>query len=87
MSRLYSKLCHRMQMKIMDILLKDIYVGKDCSLQKSRIYVKKGRALRACGTEGLRDCIHCLSQAIHTLVSLLASMHFVFPFFLPELLM
>lgn len=64
-------LCQRMQLKIIDILLCNVYITKDCYLQKSRILVKKSRLLRACGVDGLNSCIKCLSEAISILVSYL----------------
>lgn len=61
--------CQKMQMQIIDILLQDVYVTPDSWLQKSRILVRKGRVLRLYGIKGLKDCIHCLSEAISSLVS------------------
>ncbi|KAK9290720.1 hypothetical protein L1049_008894 [Liquidambar formosana] len=63
----YPIFCQRMQMKIIDILLQDVYVTEDSFLQKSRIFIKKGKALRDHGIDGLKDCIHCLSEAISTI--------------------
>lgn len=56
-------------MKIIDILLKDVYVTPDSYVLKSRILIRKGRALRAHGLEGLRGSIQCLSEAISVIVS------------------
>jgi hypothetical protein len=69
MEALYPEFCQEMQMKIIGILLKDVYITPDTCLQKSRILVRKGRALRVCGIEGLKDCIQCLSDSISTIVS------------------
>jgi len=69
MDALYPAFCQQMQMKIIGILLKDVYITPDSCLQKSRILVRKGRALRVCGLEGLKDCIQCLSDSISTIVS------------------
>ena len=71
MNALYPEFCQQMQMKIIVILLRDVYVTPDNYLQKSRILVRKGKALRVCGIEGLKDCIQCLSESIHTIVSYL----------------
>lgn len=69
MEALYPEFCQQMQMKIIGILLKDVYITPDTCLQKSRILVRKGRGLRVCGIEGLKDCIQCLSDSISTIVS------------------
>lgn len=61
---LSPELCHRMQMKISTILLQSVYNSRNSYFQRSRILLRKGRALRARGTEGLKDCIQCLSEAI-----------------------
>ncbi|KAF9685049.1 hypothetical protein SADUNF_Sadunf03G0013900 [Salix dunnii] len=63
MHAVHPEFCQRMQMEIIDFLLKDVYVT-DSHLQKSRVLIRKGRALRSCGSEGLEDCIQCLSKAI-----------------------
>ncbi|XP_059463278.1 separase isoform X5 [Corylus avellana] len=67
MEALYPEFCQQMQMKIIGILLKDVYITPDTCLQKSRILVRKGRGLRVCGIEGLKDCIQCLSDSISTI--------------------
>lgn len=64
-------LCRRMQLKIINILLCNVYIRKDCYLQRSRLLVKKGRFHRACGVDGLNSCIQCLSEAVSILVSYL----------------
>ncbi|KAJ6942111.1 separase [Populus alba x Populus x berolinensis] len=63
MYAVHPEFCQRMQMEVIDTLLKDVYVT-DSHLQKSRVLIRKGRALRSCGSEGLEDCIQCLSEAI-----------------------
>ncbi|GAV67376.1 Peptidase_C50 domain-containing protein [Cephalotus follicularis] len=67
MEPLNPELSWRMQEKITEILL-HITTG-DC-LQKSDILLRKGRALRARGIEGLKECIQCLSEAISIMRSL-----------------
>ncbi|MED6119530.1 hypothetical protein PIB30_012720 [Stylosanthes scabra] len=56
--------CQKMQMKIINILLQDIYLTPGTCFQKAQTLVRKGKALRMCGTGGLRDCIQCFSEAI-----------------------
>ncbi|KAG6652968.1 separase isoform X5 [Carya illinoinensis] len=68
MSALYPEFCYKMQIKIIDILLRDVYVTPDSCLQKSRLLGRKGMALRARGIEGLKDCIQCLSDSISTIL-------------------
>ncbi|CAL5349368.1 unnamed protein product [Camellia sinensis] len=68
MSALSPRLCRKMQMDIIAVLLAEVYVSDDSCLQKSKILVAKGRELRACGMEGLNDCIQCLSEAISTML-------------------
>ncbi|KAF8411822.1 hypothetical protein HHK36_004381 [Tetracentron sinense] len=67
MNAQYPNLCQKMQLKIANILLLNVYVTKDNLLQKSRIFIRKGRAFRAYGIEGLNSCIQCLSEAISIL--------------------
>ncbi|XP_057978228.1 separase isoform X2 [Malania oleifera] len=67
MSGSYPNICQEMQMKIINILLNNVYITRDTCLLKSRIFVVKGRLLRAHGFEALKDCIECLSEAISTI--------------------
>ncbi|KAL1336318.1 hypothetical protein HN51_030706 [Arachis hypogaea] len=60
----YPEFCQKMQRKIINILLKDIYITPDTCFQKAQTLVRKGKALRMCGTGDLRDCIQCFSEAI-----------------------
>ncbi|KAI4296272.1 hypothetical protein L6164_036245 [Bauhinia variegata] len=64
MSFRYPEFCQRMQMKIIGILLQDVYVMPDSYLQRAQTLVRKGKASRISGTEGLKDCIQCFSEAI-----------------------
>lgn len=66
MNSLNPKLCQRMRMNILDILLEEVYVAR--TIQRSRILILKGRELRACGVERLNDCVACLSEAISIMV-------------------
>ncbi|XP_021763754.1 separase-like [Chenopodium quinoa] len=65
MSNLYPIFCQRMQMKLIDTLLKKLYISSKC-LQRSTILVKKGLLLRTFGIENLDNCICCLSKAIES---------------------
>ena len=71
MNAFYPEFCQQMQMKIIGILLRDVYVTPHNYLQKSRILLRKGKTLRVCGIEGLKDSIQCLSESIYTIVSFL----------------
>ncbi|XP_065870788.1 separase isoform X2 [Euphorbia lathyris] len=64
MENRFPELCRRMQIEIIDVLLRDAYVTPNCHIERSRILLKKGQALRACGFDGLVDCIQCLSEVI-----------------------
>lgn len=55
-------------MEIIDILLDKVYHSRRC-IQSSIILVKKGMLSRNSGIEGLENCIHCLSDAIESIVS------------------
>ncbi|XP_073049001.1 separase isoform X1 [Primulina eburnea] len=69
-SHLNPRLCHTMRMKIIEVLLKEIYVTKDHNLEKSRLLIEKGRVIRALGLECLEECTKCLSSAITILKSI-----------------
>ncbi|MQM13461.1 hypothetical protein Taro_046386, partial [Colocasia esculenta] len=61
------KLCRRLQIKLIDILLMDIYATEDNLLPRARILAKKGRALRACGLDNLNNSFQCLFEALSLL--------------------
>ncbi|XP_010908769.2 separase isoform X2 [Elaeis guineensis] len=63
----YPDICQKMQLKVVDILLNEVYTTKDYYMQRSRIFVRKGKVIRGCGVEGLSRCIECLSEAISLL--------------------
>ncbi|KAI3445664.1 hypothetical protein Pfo_002329 [Paulownia fortunei] len=66
-SYLNPRYCLRMRIKIIAVLLEEVYVTKDSSLKKSRILIEKGKTLRAHGLARLDECLQCLSDAISTL--------------------
>ncbi|KAF7802181.1 separase isoform X1 [Senna tora] len=61
---LLSRICHQMQMKIIAILLQDVYMNPESSFEKALTQVRKGKVLRPCGIESIKDCIQCFSEAI-----------------------
>lgn len=65
----YPNLCQMMPLRLMDMLLTEVYVTDEYVLHRSKILVKKGRALRTCGVDGLNNSLQCLSEAISLLVS------------------
>ncbi|CAL8997984.1 unnamed protein product [Prunus brigantina] len=67
MNDVNPEFCQKMQMKIIDIVLQYMHVTPDSWIQKSRILLRKGRALRLSGISGLKGCIQCLSDAISSL--------------------
>ncbi|XP_017971182.1 PREDICTED: separase isoform X3 [Theobroma cacao] len=60
----YPDFCQRMQNKVIDLLMQDVYATENSPLWKARILIRKGRALRINGIEALKNCILCLSEAI-----------------------
>lgn len=65
----YPDFCQRMQNKVIDLLMQDVYATENSPLWKARILIRKGRALRINGIEALKNCILCLSEAISIMVS------------------
>ncbi|XP_068651534.1 separase [Aristolochia californica] len=63
--------CQKMQLKIISILLKDIYGSKNCPLEMSKVLLSKGRLIRSSAVDGLKNCIQCLSEAISVLKDIL----------------
>ncbi|KAI3976406.1 hypothetical protein MKX01_038705 [Papaver californicum] len=66
---LSMSLSKRMQLKIVDILLFDVYTTDDNCLQRSNILIMKGRVLRTSENEGLSGSTKCVSEAISNLVN------------------
>ncbi|CAN4110641.1 unnamed protein product [Withania somnifera] len=63
------RLCQEMCLKIIGLLLQEVYVSKDSYLQRCRFLIVKGEVLRARGYQYLKDCSQCLSEAIATVES------------------
>ncbi|KAL8160482.1 hypothetical protein V2J09_002019 [Rumex salicifolius] len=68
MSDLCPEFCGEMGMKIIDLLLHNVHVTKHDWFEKSKFLIMKGRLFRESGTEFLKDSIHCLSEAIDTII-------------------
>ncbi|GER26714.1 separase [Striga asiatica] len=60
----------RMRMKIIGVLLEEVYVTKDSNIMKSKTLLQKGKLLRVYGLARLDECIKCLSEAISILKSI-----------------
>ncbi|XP_047307638.1 separase [Impatiens glandulifera] len=67
MNNLNPKLCKKMRIDIMDLLLQKVYVTHDTCLKKTKILIAKGQELSAHGTDDLNDSIKCLSDALYLL--------------------
>ncbi|XP_062221862.1 separase [Phragmites australis] len=65
--------CAKMQMRIIDILLGEIYCAKFFCLERSRVLVRKAGALRASGVQNISSCLESLSEAISLLRNILDS--------------
>ncbi|XVF00736.1 hypothetical protein REPUB_Repub04eG0027100 [Reevesia pubescens] len=74
MNHQYPHFCQGMQIKVIDLLMQDVY-ATDTPLWKARILIRKGRALRANGIEALQDCIQCLYEAISIMKNFLSETH------------
>ncbi|KAJ1281207.1 hypothetical protein BS78_04G290200 [Paspalum vaginatum] len=64
------KFCAKMQTRIIDVLLAEIYCSKEHCLERSRVLVRKAGVLRASGVGNLKDCLESLSEAIFLLESI-----------------
>ncbi|XP_020551646.1 separase [Sesamum indicum] len=69
-SYLNPRYCLRMRMRIIDVLLEEVYITNDSDVKKSKILIEKAKVLRANGLARLDDCVQCLSNAISTLNSI-----------------
>uniref|UniRef100_K3Z105 separase n=1 Tax=Setaria italica TaxID=4555 RepID=K3Z105_SETIT len=56
-----------MQMRVINILLDEIYCSKECFRERSRVLVRKAGALRARGVQNISSCLDTLSEAISLL--------------------
>ncbi|KAL0912981.1 hypothetical protein M5K25_016406 [Dendrobium thyrsiflorum] len=61
-------LCHKMEIKVIDSLLMDVFIAREFNLQRARVLVRKGLVLRTRGIDNLSSCFDCLSEAISLLV-------------------
>ncbi|KAF8099569.1 hypothetical protein N665_0241s0003 [Sinapis alba] len=52
---LSSKLCREKHTKIVDILLKEVFVTKDLLVERARTLIWRARVIRASGTEHLKE--------------------------------
>ncbi|KAL0384542.1 UNVERIFIED_CONTAM: Separase [Sesamum radiatum] len=66
-SYLNPRYCLRMRMRIIDVLLEEVYITNGSNVKKSKILIEKAKFLRANGLARLDECIQCLSNAISTL--------------------
>lgn len=69
MSTTCPKLCNKMQLEVVDFLIREVDITPATYWQKARLLIKKGIALRMCGVETLKDSIKYFSEAIEMIVS------------------
>ncbi|CAN1228737.1 ESP1 [Linum grandiflorum] len=69
MENMYPEFTQAMLLKIIDILLQDVYVRDEDCLERSRILLRKGRALRANPDQAISNSIQWASEAISVLIS------------------
>ncbi|GLJ31010.1 hypothetical protein SUGI_0619970 [Cryptomeria japonica] len=62
-----TKLSRLIQKRILKLLLEDVYVSKEFSLERSRVLLEQCKAARLIGSDGLNKCIDCLSDAMFLL--------------------
>uniref|UniRef100_A0A453PPA4 Uncharacterized protein n=1 Tax=Aegilops tauschii subsp. strangulata TaxID=200361 RepID=A0A453PPA4_AEGTS len=63
-----TMLCGNMQIRIIDILLNELYCSKEYYLDRSKVLVRKAHALRSSGVQNISRCLESLSEAISLLV-------------------
>uniref|UniRef100_A0A453PPN7 Uncharacterized protein n=1 Tax=Aegilops tauschii subsp. strangulata TaxID=200361 RepID=A0A453PPN7_AEGTS len=66
-----TMLCGNMQIRIIDILLNELYCSKEYYLDRSKVLVRKAHALRSSGVQNISRCLESLSEAISLLRSIL----------------
>ncbi|XP_044951659.1 separase [Hordeum vulgare subsp. vulgare] len=66
-----TMLCGSAQNRIIDILLNELYCSKEYYLERSKVLVRKARALRASGVQNISSCLESLSEAISLLRGIL----------------
>ncbi|CAL1352707.1 unnamed protein product [Linum trigynum] len=69
MQSTYPVFSYRMLLKVIDILMQHVYIQEQDYLERSRILLRKGWALRANFDQGLSDSIQCISEAISLISS------------------
>ncbi|XP_020573851.1 separase-like [Phalaenopsis equestris] len=60
-------LCHKMEIKVIEILLMNVFNARDFNLQRARVLLRKGLVLRTRGIESLSSSFDCLCEAISLL--------------------
>ncbi|KAL6912053.1 hypothetical protein ACP4OV_000858 [Aristida adscensionis] len=61
--------CAEMQMRIISVLLDEIYCSNEYCLERSRVLVRKAGVLRSSGVRNINNCLASLSEAIFLLDS------------------
>jgi hypothetical protein len=65
-----------MRKGILELLLDDVYVTKEFSLERSRVLLEQTKIDRLSGAAGLGRCMDCLSDAILLLVRFFSACNF-----------
>jgi separase len=63
-SKIETELSRFMRKGILELLLDDVYVAKEFSLERSRVLLEQTKIDRLSGAAGLGRCMDCLSDAI-----------------------
>ncbi|XP_020594478.1 separase-like, partial [Phalaenopsis equestris] len=56
--------CHKMEIRVINFLLMNVFNFKDFNLQRSRVLLRKSLVLRTRGIESFFSSFDCLSEAI-----------------------
>jgi hypothetical protein len=59
--------CAQMQIRILDILLDEIYSSEEYFLERSRVLIRKAGVLRSSGMKNISNCLEFLSKSISLL--------------------
>jgi len=65
-----------MRKGIVELLLDDVYVTKEFSLERSRVLLEQTKIARLTGAAGSGRCMECLSDAILLLVRFVSACDF-----------